>query len=421
MLVYFVSHKLQLLISPSDDPEFPEFKANYRDFLQQTTKFHQPIPIRDATIQRKIHYTYRLQFLKDVVLARILDDSTFNVLNSCILFNQIDIIQHIQQEHSFLWDVVRLFVDEDMLNAPSVKRQAAPPQHMIISLGGEFNPADDSAMDVDPPIGPPSPKNNGVSPAALHTPLLISMASRKRSESYAFAPPEDMTPEDVNLRRQVILLLQQLCVMGKNVQLPARLALFRSLVDRGVLFAVQWAMGLPEVTEGDSPSINKPTISAGGEILSALLDHDLNGVRGHVLKQILAIEKEREMNKQGADKAETILEMVCKIMASSGDLAVQCQVGDALKVWLDIPPPEPSNPGGGEMVGIWQVFTQHASSHGMLTLQYMTGQRCRRETREWAPQGRPGNGAVYGVFLQAMRAHPSETAGGSPGVETGNR
>ena len=67
------------------------------------------------------------------------------------------------------------------------------------------------------------------------------------------------------------------------------MALFRSLVDRGVLFAVQWALGLPEQDETQS---NKPMISAGGEILSALLDHDLNGVRGHVLKQVVAIEKE---------------------------------------------------------------------------------------------------------------------------------
>ena len=76
----------------SDDPEFPTHKANYREFLSQTAHFHQPIPLHDEAVQRKVHHTYRLQFLKDVVLARAIDDSTFNVLNSSILFNQIDII-----------------------------------------------------------------------------------------------------------------------------------------------------------------------------------------------------------------------------------------------------------------------------------------------------------------------------------------
>ena len=59
--------------------------------------------------------------------------------------------------------------------------------------------------------------------------------------------------------------------------------------------------------------------------------------------------KERELKKRGADKAETILEMTCGIMAASGELAVQCQVGDALKVWMDLPPElVPSATAGGE-------------------------------------------------------------------------
>ena len=94
------------LISLLDDPEFPNYKANYRDFLRETSHYHQPIPIRDEMIQRKIHHTYRLQFLKDVVLARAIDDSTFNVLNSSIIFNQIDIINHIQNDMPFLREVV---------------------------------------------------------------------------------------------------------------------------------------------------------------------------------------------------------------------------------------------------------------------------------------------------------------------------
>jgi protein phosphatase-4 regulatory subunit 3 len=333
-----------------DDPDFPGHKANYRDFLHNTAQFHQPIPMRDIAIQRKIHHTYRLQFLKDVVLARALDDSTFNVLNSCIIFNQIDIITHIQQDPTFLRDVVRLFVDEEMLNPslpngrrlqfqgqqtqPPVSNQpSAPPQHMIISLNGHednVTKPDAAPMDVDqkptlPAVSSPRPANGTVALAN----------GRGAKRTYAFAPPDDLTEAEIALRREVILLLQQLCIMGKNVQMPARMALFRTLVDRGVLFAVQWALTLSEKEE-----VNRQMISAGGEVLSALLDHDLNGVRGHVLKQIVAIDKEREANKKGAEKAETVLEMACRIMAQSKDLAVQSQVGDALKVWMDLPTTE---------------------------------------------------------------------------------
>ncbi|KAF8345573.1 component of IIS longevity pathway SMK-1-domain-containing protein [Amanita rubescens] len=302
------------------DPEFPNHKANYREFLHNTSQFHQPIPIREPQIQRKIHHTYRLQFLKDVVLARVLDDSTFNVLSSCIIYNQIDIITHVQQDPNFLRDIVKLFVDEEMLGGP--REVSVPQPRKAVGAGHEKDPL---AMDVDPKPPPSLPLKpvNGVTNGRL---------PQARRSSYAFAPPENMTEEEVNLRREVILLVQQLCVMGKNVQLPARMTLFRSLVDRGVLFAVQWALGLPEKEDA-----NRPMISAAGEILSALLDHDLNGVRGHVLKQVMVIEKEREAGRKGADKAETILEMVSRLMATSREFAVQSQVGDALKAWMEIP------------------------------------------------------------------------------------
>lgn len=58
--------------------------------------------IADSNITRKIHATWRLTYLKDVVLARILDDPTFGVLNSLIFFNQVDIISHLQNNPGYL-------------------------------------------------------------------------------------------------------------------------------------------------------------------------------------------------------------------------------------------------------------------------------------------------------------------------------
>lgn len=110
-----------------DDPEFPLHKANYRDFLKNTLRFHNPIHIADESIRRKIHHAYRLVFLKDVVLVRVLDDSTFNVLNSCIIFNQIDIITYVQQDPSFLSNIVKLYVDEDMLSGGGIRAQSLDP------------------------------------------------------------------------------------------------------------------------------------------------------------------------------------------------------------------------------------------------------------------------------------------------------
>jgi protein phosphatase-4 regulatory subunit 3 len=64
--------------------------------------------LEDPVIRTKIHYTYRLGYLKDVVLARILDDPTYSVLNSLIFYHQVDIVNHIGANSSFLKELFSL-------------------------------------------------------------------------------------------------------------------------------------------------------------------------------------------------------------------------------------------------------------------------------------------------------------------------
>ncbi|KAF2191488.1 DUF625-domain-containing protein [Zopfia rhizophila CBS 207.26] len=95
------------------DPDFPLHKANHRQYLSDESKFKEVVKIEDQHIRKKIHYTYRLQYLKDVVLARILDDPTFSVLNSLIFFHQVDIVQHLQGNGAFLKELFGIFSAEE--------------------------------------------------------------------------------------------------------------------------------------------------------------------------------------------------------------------------------------------------------------------------------------------------------------------
>ncbi|KAF2084093.1 DUF625-domain-containing protein [Saccharata proteae CBS 121410] len=90
------------------DPDFPSHKANHRQYLADPSRFKEVVKIEDPGVKRKIHFTYRLQYLRDVVLARILDDPTFSVLNSLIFFHQVDIVQHIQANGAFLKELFGL-------------------------------------------------------------------------------------------------------------------------------------------------------------------------------------------------------------------------------------------------------------------------------------------------------------------------
>ena len=86
----------------ADDPDFPNHKANHRRYLKDNSRYKEVLSIADPAITKKIHATWRLTYLKDVVLARILDDPTFGVLNSLIFFNQVDIISHLQNNPGYL-------------------------------------------------------------------------------------------------------------------------------------------------------------------------------------------------------------------------------------------------------------------------------------------------------------------------------
>lgn len=104
------------------DPDFPHHKANHREFLSNSSRFKEVVHITDDDIRRKIHYTYRLQYLKDVALARVLDDQSFSLFNSLIYFHQIDIVQHIASNGPLLQELFSIIGSRE---TPMTKKKDA--------------------------------------------------------------------------------------------------------------------------------------------------------------------------------------------------------------------------------------------------------------------------------------------------------
>lgn len=191
--------------------------------------------IKDETIRNKIHQTSRLLYLKDVVLARMLDDPTFGILNGFVFFNQVDITSYIQSDEVLLH---QLFAD--------------------------FRP--------DAP-DPPAP------------------ASKKRD---------------------LVQFLHQLMIMGKGIQIQNRLPLYRILVERGLLHACEWAFCQREAT----------ILHAGAEVLTLAVEHDVNAVRVHVLR-------EEEMSQR------TLVVEIVGLLQSTADQGLIQQMTEALKTLLE--------------------------------------------------------------------------------------
>ena len=221
----------------TDDPEFPNLKASYRQFFKETAKFRQVIEIRSAIIENKIHQTYRLMFLKDVVLARVLDDPTFGILNGFVFFNQSDIVSYMHSTNGLLVDLFAGF------------------------KGGPYSP--------DEPLD--------------------------------------------ERKRDVVLFLHQLMLMGKGVQMPNRLALYRSLMTKGLLFICEWAYTRHEAQ----------ILHAGAEILTLAVEHDVNAFRQHNLRAYEA-------------KRKTLVAEMIGMMNSTQNMGLLSQTMDTLRSILDV-------------------------------------------------------------------------------------
>jgi protein phosphatase-4 regulatory subunit 3 len=244
------------------DPDYPSLKASFRQFFREISRFRQVVEIKDTAIRNKIHQTYRLQYLKEVVLARLLDDPTFGILNGFIFFNQVDIIGHIQNNDALL---IELFA----------------------AFGADESGAAGSA---DPP------------------------------------PSEEVTDQR---RRDTVLFLHQLMLMGKSIQMPTRLALYRNLLDRGLLGVLEWAFKRQEA----------PIVHAAAEMLTLVTEHDVVAVRGYIVRD------------DEAKRGRTLVTEIITLFRSSPNLGLLSQLTDTMRTLLEPPAEADSGVSAGAGAG----------------------------------------------------------------------
>ncbi|EGF82434.1 hypothetical protein BATDEDRAFT_34430 [Batrachochytrium dendrobatidis JAM81] len=102
------------------DKDFPQTKANHREYLERHVHFKQVIPIANEKTIVRIKQTYRVQYLRDVVLARVLDEQTYTLLNSITYFNNLEIVQSFWKDDEFLEKLFSL-LSQDHVSAEKKK------------------------------------------------------------------------------------------------------------------------------------------------------------------------------------------------------------------------------------------------------------------------------------------------------------
>ena len=77
------------------DDGYSNNKLNHRDFLLHKVKFKKIVKIESEEINNTIHLVYRLHYLKDTAIARFIEDSVLQNINSLVYINSQDIVTHI--------------------------------------------------------------------------------------------------------------------------------------------------------------------------------------------------------------------------------------------------------------------------------------------------------------------------------------
>jgi protein phosphatase-4 regulatory subunit 3 len=71
-----------------------DVKANHTEFMKEHVKFVEVISFNDEAFEKKVHQTFRLTYLKDVVFPRILDDSILGTMGTMIFMNSVQLVTH---------------------------------------------------------------------------------------------------------------------------------------------------------------------------------------------------------------------------------------------------------------------------------------------------------------------------------------
>ncbi|CAA7407455.1 unnamed protein product [Spirodela intermedia] len=86
------------------DPDLPQVQK-HRSFLRDHVVFKEVIPIKEPQVLTRIHQSYRIGYIKDVILPRVLDEGTIGSLNSIIHGNYTVVISILKDDTSFIQEL----------------------------------------------------------------------------------------------------------------------------------------------------------------------------------------------------------------------------------------------------------------------------------------------------------------------------
>ena len=106
------AHAIHIVGCLEYDPDIP-VRIKHREYLKEKVRFKEVMTISNPEIVRRIHRVYRMQYIKDVVLPRLMDEPMFSCLSHMIMVGNIDIVNALSVQSSFFEDLFRRIREQD--------------------------------------------------------------------------------------------------------------------------------------------------------------------------------------------------------------------------------------------------------------------------------------------------------------------
>lgn len=344
----------------ADDPDFPTMKASYRSHLSSPTSFISLVPIRSPALLSKIHQTHRLHYLKDVILARILEDSTFSMLNSAIYFNEVEIVNEVVGERELIREVFKILDDGVVVGSVAKgngngkgkgkgkERELGPQRTIGPELPQDLEEQKLTKKPKETSTSQLQEEGMQVDPSSSSSTTTAAIASTSSARDATIQSSTELEPSQLLLQQRkqhAIQFLAQLTQMAKNLQLPLRTSLYRTLVERGLLPALEKALYF--ANELKDVGLRASVIG----IWMSVVDLDAKDVRAYCLRQGKEKEKSNEEEEESSEKKDgkkeekeeeeenklesTMLGGLIDTFKVEEDLGIKTQLAEALRVLVD--------------------------------------------------------------------------------------
>ena len=106
------AHAIHIVGCLEYDPDIP-VRIKHREYLKEKVRFKEVMTISNPEIIRRIHRVYRMQYIKDVVLPRLMDEPMFSCLSHMIMVGNMEIVNALSVQSSFFEDLFRRIREQD--------------------------------------------------------------------------------------------------------------------------------------------------------------------------------------------------------------------------------------------------------------------------------------------------------------------